>query len=68
MADAIYTALENREVILCRVCVSIPANILVYRVNDRPMASELLTDRPIDGVFVRSEMGVLGNRVDDDSA
>src|ERR1700730_8990415 len=34
--------------------------------SNRLMAGELFADRPINAAFVRSEMGVLGDRIDND--
>src|SRR5260370_35716282 len=66
MIDAIDTALENREVSLDCICVSISANVFIDRMNDRSMADEFLADFPIDAALVGSEMGVLGDRIYDD--
>jgi hypothetical protein len=52
VADAIDTALENREVTLNGICMGISANVFIDRVNDRAVAGELFTDRPIDTALV----------------
>src|SRR5271165_5716489 len=66
MIDTIDATLEDREITLDGVRMCIPAHVFVDRMNDRTMAGELLADLPIDAAFVGSEMGVLGDRVDND--
>jgi hypothetical protein len=40
--DAVDTALQDREIFFCRVCVSVAANVFFCGVNDGAMAFEFL--------------------------
>ena len=55
--DAIDAALEDREVTLGIVSVSIASDVFILRMNDGPMAGKFLAGFPIDAAFVSSKMG-----------
>jgi hypothetical protein len=56
LIDAIDPALEDREVSLGGVSVSITSDVFILRVNDGMMAGEFLASFPIDATFVSAKM------------
>jgi hypothetical protein len=56
LIDAVDTTLEDREVSLGIVSVSIASDVFILRMNDGPMAGKFLTGFPIDTAFVSAKM------------
>ena len=56
LVDAIDPALQDRKVAFDGVRMGIAANVFICRMDDGPMAGELLPDFPIDAALVSAEM------------